>query len=53
MEGTCSEADIIIQRSELEKYGFFDLDELPENIMDCCKQKCLDVKNFDGNVFFR
>jgi ADP-ribose pyrophosphatase YjhB (NUDIX family) len=50
MEGEISE--ISPQTSEVAEYRFFDPDEIPENTLDCCKQKVKDWKEFQGKVNF-
>jgi len=52
MIGEFNQNDIKIQESEILSYHFFNLNELPENIMPCCKQKCNDLLNYQGNVLF-
>jgi len=51
MEGMVDE--ISIQESEVAEWGFFAADELPENIMPCCKQKVLDWVNYQGKPMLR
>jgi ADP-ribose pyrophosphatase YjhB (NUDIX family) len=46
-------ADIKLQESELSEYQFFALHEIPENTMDCCKQKVLDFIAYAGQPIFR
>jgi len=52
MCGDFNSTDIKIQESEIQNYQFFHFNELPENIMPCCKQKCSDLLNYSGNVIF-
>jgi hypothetical protein len=44
---------ITLQKSELLEYAWFSLDAIPEDTMACCKQKAEDLKNFQGEIFFR
>jgi ADP-ribose pyrophosphatase YjhB (NUDIX family) len=44
---------IRIQESEVSEYGFFRLEEIPDDTMDCCKQKVLDLTRYDGRPVFR
>jgi len=52
MTGTINIDEIIVQKSEIEQYKLFRFDDLPENMLDCCKQKCIDIQNFKGKTFF-
>jgi ADP-ribose pyrophosphatase YjhB (NUDIX family) len=45
--------EITIQESEVAEWGFFAPDELPENMMPCCKQKVLDWTSYQGKPIFR
>jgi ADP-ribose pyrophosphatase YjhB (NUDIX family) len=45
--------EIAIQESEVAEWGFFSPDEIPENMMPCCKQKVQDWANFQGKTIFR
>jgi 8-oxo-dGTP pyrophosphatase MutT (NUDIX family) len=56
MEGPVSE--IVIQESEVSDWGFFSPEEMPENMMPCCRQKVLDwaafaAKGFTGETVLR
>lgn len=51
MEGEVNE--ITLQESELAEWGFFAPDELPENMMPCCRQKVLDWACYQGKPVFR
>jgi ADP-ribose pyrophosphatase YjhB (NUDIX family) len=53
MKGDISEDSIIPQRSEVHEFAFFNLDEIPENTMPCCKEKINDLRNFDNRVFLK
>jgi len=44
---------ITLQESEISKYQFFDFDNIPENILECCKQKVTDFLNYDGKTILR
>jgi ADP-ribose pyrophosphatase YjhB (NUDIX family) len=44
---------IKLQESELSEYQFFALEDIPENTMDCCKQKVLDLIAYTGQPIFR
>ena len=46
-----SKANIVLQESELVDHGFFDLNNLPQNMPECCVQKCEDLICFKGKVF--
>jgi ADP-ribose pyrophosphatase YjhB (NUDIX family) len=46
-------ADIKLQESELSEYQFFAFEEIPDNTMDCCKQKILDLIAYTGQPIFR
>jgi ADP-ribose pyrophosphatase YjhB (NUDIX family) len=45
--------EIKLQESELSEYQFFALVDIPENTMDCCKQKVLDLMAYAGQPIFR
>lgn len=45
MVGKYKEKDIILQKEEIEKYQFFDLNEIPKNTFSCCKEKVRLLKN--------
>ncbi|MBE3038007.1 MAG: NUDIX domain-containing protein [Chloroflexi bacterium] len=51
MEGKIGE--ITIQESEVADWGFFTPQEMPENIMPCCRQKVLDWASYQGKTIFR
>jgi len=51
MEGEVS--PICIQTDEISAYQFFAPDDIPTEIMDCCKQKVADWIQFQGQVIFR
>lgn len=51
MEGQMT--PIKIQESELTEYQFFAPDELPDDTMECCKQKVLDLTKYIGQTVFR
>lgn len=51
MEGAVDE--VRIQESEVAEWGFFAPDEMPENMMPCCRQKVLDWAAYQGKPFFR
>lgn len=44
---------IKLQEEEVTAFEFFDLHQIPEDTMDCCKQKALDLLNYQGQTFFR
>jgi 8-oxo-dGTP pyrophosphatase MutT (NUDIX family) len=45
--------EIKLQESEVAAYRFFALDEIPEDTMECCKQKVVDLMRFNGKTIFR
>lgn len=51
MEGKVDK--ITIQESEATEWGFFTPEEMPGNIMPCCKQKVFDWFNYQGKTVFR
>lgn len=51
MEGQIDE--VVIQESEVADWGFFAPDEMPENMMPCCRQKVLDWASYQGKPVFR
>ncbi len=51
MEGELT--PIKLQESEITDYDFFALDAIPEDMMDCCKQKVLDLLEYRGQTLFR
>lgn len=51
MEGEITR--INLQESEITDYDFFALDAIPEDTMDCCKQKVLDLLEYKGQTLFR
>ena|SRR3990172_5713622 len=51
MEGQI--APIKIQESEITECRFFALDDIPEDTMACCKQKVLDLMEYNGHILFR
>lgn len=42
-----------LQQSEITEYHFFALDDIPEDTMDCCKQKILDLLESSDQTLFR
>jgi len=50
MIGDFEMEDIKIQKSEVNTFQFFSLDQIPENTMECCKQKCRDIFAYSGEV---
>jgi ADP-ribose pyrophosphatase YjhB (NUDIX family) len=44
---------ISLQESEITDYDFFALDAIPEDTMECCKQKVLDLLEYRGQTLFR
>jgi ADP-ribose pyrophosphatase YjhB (NUDIX family) len=44
---------IRIQESEITAYEFFELDQIPADTMECCKQKICDLKAYTGKVILR
>ncbi len=53
MKGTININDIVIQKEEIYNYGFFELNSPPIDIADCCKQKCLDLIEYNGRTLLR
>jgi ADP-ribose pyrophosphatase YjhB (NUDIX family) len=51
MEGKIDQ--ITIQESEVADWGFFTPEEMPENMMPCCRQKVLDWASYQGKTIFR
>jgi ADP-ribose pyrophosphatase YjhB (NUDIX family) len=51
MEGDLT--PITLQNSEITDYDFFPLDAIPNDTMDCCKQKVLDLLEYKGQTLFR
>lgn len=51
MEGQIT--TINIQASVLTYYQFYSLDDIPENPMECCKQKVLDLRKYNGQTILR
>lgn len=51
LEGQVDEVEL--QESEVAAYGFLALDEIPDDTMECCKQKVADPVQFDGKTVFR
>jgi len=52
MHGDFYPDDIKIQKSELLDFDFFDFNQLPDNTMECCKEKCNDLLLFSDDVIF-
>lgn len=46
MKGNIDLEKIKIQESEINKYSFFKLSEIPENIFPCCKEKIRILKEY-------
>jgi 8-oxo-dGTP pyrophosphatase MutT (NUDIX family) len=44
---------IQIQEDEITAYEFFELDRIPADTMECCKQKIYDLKAYTGQVILR
>lgn len=53
MRGDFNEDKVILQKSEIYEYAFFNMKEIPENIMPCCKEKIQDLINYKGTVFLK
>ena len=53
LKGEFNESDIILQKSEINEYAFFNLNEIPEYTMECCKEKIRDLEEFKGTVFLK
>ncbi|GAG62802.1 unnamed protein product [marine sediment metagenome] len=53
MEGDASEDRIHIQKSEISEWRFFDLRNIPENTVACCKQKVKDLLEYKDRTFLR
>lgn len=53
LKGKFNESDIVLQKSELSEYAFFNLDDIPEHTMECCKEKISDFREFNGTVFLK
>lgn len=53
LKGEFNERDIILQITELSEYAFFNLDKIPENTMECCKEKIRDLEEFKEAVFLK
>jgi 8-oxo-dGTP pyrophosphatase MutT (NUDIX family) len=51
LEGRVDE--IRLQESEIAAYDFFALDDIPDDTMECCKQKVRDLVQFSGKPIFR
>jgi ADP-ribose pyrophosphatase YjhB (NUDIX family) len=51
MEGRVDQ--IRLQETEVTAYRFFQLDEIPDDTMECCKQKAADLKRYEGRTLFR
>jgi ADP-ribose pyrophosphatase YjhB (NUDIX family) len=52
MKGDFIFNEIKIQKSEIKEVKFFDLHNIPENTVECCKQKCRDLLEYKGEVIF-
>ncbi len=53
MEGDASEDQIHIQKSEISEWHFFDLKNIPDDTIECCKQKIKDLLQYKGRTFLR
>jgi len=53
MEGGVSEDQIRIQKSEVSEWRFFDLRDIPDDTVGCCKQKVKDLLQYKGRTFLR
>jgi hypothetical protein len=51
MEGELTPLNL--QDSEITACDFFAFDAIPEDTMDCCKQKVLDLLEYRGQTLFR
>jgi len=50
MDGIFDNKDIIIQKDEISEYRLFEMNDIPDNIYDCCKRKIEIIRNWDGKV---
>jgi len=53
MEGGVSEDQIRIQKSEISEWRFFDLRSIPDDTVECCKQKAKDLLEYKGCTLLR
>ena len=53
LEERNEQSQIIINQDEIEKINFFKLNELPDNMMECCRHKCGDLLSYNGKVLLR
>lgn len=45
--------NIIIDENEISEYGWFDLNNLPENMNSYSLEMCKDIKNYHGKVILK
>ncbi len=53
MKGDVSEDQIRIQKSEISEWRFHDLRNIPDDTIECCKQKAKDLLEYKGRTFLR
>lgn len=53
MSGSFSPDQIILQADEISEYGFFALDQIPEETRVCCREKVRDLLAFTGETILK
>jgi ADP-ribose pyrophosphatase YjhB (NUDIX family) len=53
LKGDFDECDIKLQNEEIYEYNFFPLDAIPEDTMECCKEKIKCLKEFNGETILK
>jgi ADP-ribose pyrophosphatase YjhB (NUDIX family) len=50
LKGDFEESNIKLQEEEIHEYKFFSLDDIPENTLECCKEKIKHLTAFKGET---
>lgn len=53
LKGEFEEKNIRLQEEEIYEYKFFDLNSIPEDTMECCKEKVKCLLEFKGTTILR
>jgi len=53
MKGHIREDQIHVQKSEISEWRFYDLRDIPDDTMECCKRKVKDLLQYKGRTFLR
>lgn len=53
LKGDIEESNIKLQEEEVNEYKFFNFNDIPENTMDCCKEKIKHLIEFKGETILK